>query len=138
MELTKEQIADLQVTRATTTPLWKGLLTMIKYRTVKNYMNPEFLGPRIGDKVIFALLVATLYLGIGNDFEPTNYVNIAAVLFMWSTLPACALLFTCPTSGSHSGLPPSFLPLLLPCQQHSALPGLGSLQRRDLIRNKQL
>ena len=90
MELTKEQAADLQVKRSTTTPLWKGFLTMVQYRTKKNYVNPEFLGPRVADKLIFALLIATLYLGIGDDLEPSNYLNIAAVLFMWTTLPACA------------------------------------------------
>ena len=28
-----------------------------QYRTLVNYRSPEFLGPRIGDKVIFSLLV---------------------------------------------------------------------------------
>jgi len=90
MRLTEEEQAQLSVKRATVTPLWKGLFTLIKYRTSRNYRNPEFLGPRIGDKLIFSLLVATLYLGIGDDLVETNYLNIGAVLFMWSTLPACA------------------------------------------------
>lgn len=90
MQLSEAEQAQLSVTRATTTPLWKGLLTMIKYRTTRNYRNPEFLGPRIGDKFVFSILVATLYLGVGSDLVNTNYLNIAAVLFMWSTLPACA------------------------------------------------
>lgn len=51
-------------------------------------MNPEFLGPRIGDKLVFSLLIGTLYWGIGSNLEASNLVNIAAVLFMWSTLPA--------------------------------------------------
>lgn len=88
MQLSEAEQAQLSVKRATTTPLWKGLLTMIKYRTTRNYRNPEFLGPRIGDKFVFSILVATLYLGVGSDLVNTNYLNIAAVLFMWSTLPA--------------------------------------------------
>ena len=52
--------------------------------------NPEFLGPRLGDKVIMSILVSTLYLGIGDDFSLGNVINIGAVLFMWCTLPACA------------------------------------------------
>ena len=32
-----------------------------QYRTLGNYRNPEFLGPRIGDKVIFSLLLMSLY-----------------------------------------------------------------------------
>ena len=63
---------------------------MVKYRTTHNYRNAEFLGPRIGDKFIMSILVGTLYLGIGDDFKEDNYLNIAAVLFMWCTLPACA------------------------------------------------
>jgi ATP-binding cassette, subfamily G (WHITE), member 2 len=90
MELSDEEKRDLAVTRATTTPLWKGFLTLVKYRTVRNYQNPEFLGPRIGDKLIFSALIATLYLGIGDDLKPDNVLNIAAVLFMWCTMPACA------------------------------------------------
>eukprot|EP00892_Ulva_mutabilis_P005857 jgi/Ulvmu1/3643/UM017_0057.1 len=88
MRLTEAEQSQLSVKRATTTPLWKGLLTLVKYRTTRNYRNPEFLGPRIGDKFIFSILVATLYLGIGDDLVGTNYLNISAVLFMWSTLPA--------------------------------------------------
>jgi hypothetical protein len=34
------------------------------------------------------LLIMTLYLGIGDDFTPGNYLNMAAVLFMWITMPA--------------------------------------------------
>jgi hypothetical protein len=40
-----------------------------QYRTLSNYRNPEFLGPRIGDKVIFSLLIMSLYWGVGNDFS---------------------------------------------------------------------
>jgi hypothetical protein len=41
-----------------------------------------------GDKVLMGLLIMTLYLGIGDDFNPGNYINMAAVLFMWITMPA--------------------------------------------------
>ena len=30
----------------------------LQYRTLANYKDPEFLGPRIGDKLIFSLLVS--------------------------------------------------------------------------------
>jgi ATP-binding cassette, subfamily G (WHITE), member 2 len=90
MQMSKEAQDELNVKRATATPLWKGLTTMIKYRTTHNYKDGEFLGARIGDKFIFALLIGTLYLGIGDDLKPENLINISAVLFMWSTLPAYA------------------------------------------------
>ncbi len=73
---------------ATVTPWWWGLKTLIKYRTSKNYRDGEFLGPRIGDKIMISLLIMTLYLGIGDEFQDSNYINISAVLFMWCTLPA--------------------------------------------------
>jgi hypothetical protein len=34
------------------------------------------------------LLILTLYLGVGDDFNPSNYINMAAVLFMWVVMPA--------------------------------------------------
>ncbi|GFR47309.1 hypothetical protein Agub_g8996 [Astrephomene gubernaculifera] len=79
---------ELAVRSATVTPWWWGLKTLVKYRTTKNYRDPEFLGPRIGDKILISLLIMTLYLGIGDNFSESNYVNIAAVLFMWCTMPA--------------------------------------------------
>lgn len=38
--------------------------------------------------VVCCRLILTLYLGIGDDFNPGNYINMAAVLFMWVTMPA--------------------------------------------------
>ena len=96
MDLTESEKADLRVNRATTTPLWKGFATLVKYRTTRNYRNPEFLGPRIGDKIIFTFLIGTLYLGIGDKLRPDNYINIGAVLFMWCTMPAYAPLRRAP------------------------------------------
>jgi hypothetical protein len=52
--------------------------------------SPEFLGPRLGDKLFFSFLTGTLYLGTGDDFSPANIINLVAVLFQWTILPACA------------------------------------------------
>lgn len=79
---------ELAVKRATVTPFWSALKTLVKYRTTRNYRNAEFLGPRIGDKLIFSLLIMTLYWSIGDDIDADNFINISSVLFMWSTLPA--------------------------------------------------
>ena len=92
MDLSEADKADLRVNRATTTPLWKGFITLVKYRTTRNYRNVEFLAPRIGDKLIFTFLIGTLYLGIGDKLTADNYINISAVLFMWCTMPAYAPL----------------------------------------------
>lgn len=88
LDLPPDVQEELKTKRATATPWWWGFLTLLKYRTTKNYRDPAFLGPRIGDKLMISLLIMTLYLGIGNDFYPENYINISAVLFMWTTLPA--------------------------------------------------
>jgi hypothetical protein len=81
---------ELAVQHETVTPWWWGLKTLIKYRTPRNYKDPEFLGPRIGDKMLMTTLMWTLYWGVGRKFELSNYVNISAILFMWIVLPACA------------------------------------------------
>jgi ATP-binding cassette, subfamily G (WHITE), member 2 len=89
MSLDDSESTALAVRRATATPLWKGFITLVKYRTLRNYRSAEFLGPRLGDKVIFALLISTIYWGVGDSLTPTSYLNVASMLFMWSILPAC-------------------------------------------------
>lgn len=59
-----------------------------QYRTSTNYRDGAWLGPRVGDKLIFSLLIMSLYWGIGDDFSQNNVINIVAILFMWCTLPA--------------------------------------------------
>lgn len=79
---------QLSATSSTTTPGWWAFWIMIKYRTRKNYADGEFLGPRLGDKVFLSILIFTLYWGIGDKYTLDNVVNISAMLFMWTTLPA--------------------------------------------------
>ena len=38
-----------------------GVKTLVKYRTPRNYQDPEFLGSRLGDKIIMSTLMWTLY-----------------------------------------------------------------------------
>lgn len=80
--------AELAVRQATNTPWWWGLATLIKYRTTHNYRDPAFLGARLGDKLFTGLLIMTLWFGIGSKFTLDNYINVAAVLFIWTTIPA--------------------------------------------------
>lgn len=80
--------AELATDSETVTPWWFGLKTLVKYRTPRNYRDADFLGPRIGDKIVMTTLMWTLYWGIGGKMRGDNYVNIAAVLFMWCVLPA--------------------------------------------------
>lgn len=79
---------ELMVKRETVTPFWWALKTLLKYRTSKNYRNPEFLGPRLGDKLIFSVLLFTLYWSKGDNLTADNVINLAGVLFMSVNLPA--------------------------------------------------
>ncbi|EFN51572.1 hypothetical protein CHLNCDRAFT_140061 [Chlorella variabilis] len=79
---------DMAVKRETVTPFWWALKTLFKYRTAKNYRSPDYLGPRVADKLIFSLIIFTLYWKVGKNMNPDNITNIAAVLFMWVCLPA--------------------------------------------------
>jgi len=60
--------------------------------------------------VLFCLIIATLYLGIGDDFSSQNHYNIAGLLFMWSSLPGFGAVAFVPTlvlgidNASHSTL----------------------------------
>lgn len=66
---------ELSVQRTTVTPFWWGLKTIVKYRTPRNYRDPEFLGPRIGDKFIMTFLMWSLYWQLGSEFAVDNYIN---------------------------------------------------------------
>uniref|UniRef100_A0A7S3VTN2 ABC transporter domain-containing protein n=1 Tax=Dunaliella tertiolecta TaxID=3047 RepID=A0A7S3VTN2_DUNTE len=84
----KELEDQLNVKSATATPWWWGLWTIMRYRTRKNYKDPNYLSPRVLDKILLSLLIMTLYLLKGDNYDESNYTNIAAMLFMWVTLPA--------------------------------------------------
>jgi energy-coupling factor transporter ATP-binding protein EcfA2 len=51
---------------ATTTPAWWGVWTLLSHRGARDLRDPEFLGPRIGDKIFVAVLIAALYSRLGN------------------------------------------------------------------------
>eukprot|EP00775_Hariotina_reticulata_P005937 gene5937-6176_t len=87
-ELSAQVLAELSVKSSTVTPWWWGLFILSKYRSMQNFRDPAFLGPRIGAKLVMGVLIMTLYLGIGSNFSASNYTNMAAVAFMWVTGPA--------------------------------------------------
>ena len=79
---------ELATQSATSTPWWWGLKTMVKYRAPRNYRDEEWIGSRVGDKVIMSLLMWTMYFGVGNSYSTTNLINVPNLLFMWCILPA--------------------------------------------------
>ncbi|PNH11015.1 ABC transporter G family member 2 [Tetrabaena socialis] len=83
-QLPEDLAKELATKSATVTPPLWGIWVYTKYRTLRNYQDPAFLLPRIMDKFTIAVLVMTLYLGIGDNLAADNIINISAVLFMWS------------------------------------------------------
>ena len=75
-------------------PTW----TIIKHRMLADYKNVNFIIPRIGEKILFAVVILTLYWNIGKPMDPdaatdtasalAKPIQITTALFMWSTLPA--------------------------------------------------
>jgi len=63
-----------------------AVLILLKYRAGKDYKSPEFLGPRIGDKIIFGLVVMSMYWGEGSKTDPQSIQSICGVLFMVTAL----------------------------------------------------
>lgn len=62
------------------------LITLLKYRMTSHYMDGEFLGTRFGDKIVFALLILSLYFGLGEEKDPQSIASIASLLFFVSAL----------------------------------------------------
>ena len=87
-ELDEDARRELQVKRETATPFWWGIRTLLSYRTTRNYRNPAFLGPRLGDKLIFSILFFTIYWAKGAVLATDNVNNVAGMLLMWVILPA--------------------------------------------------
>ena len=50
----------------------QAILILLKYRALTDYRDPVYLGPRIGDKLVFSLIVLTLYLGEGGEMAPAK------------------------------------------------------------------
>ena len=73
------------------------LLRLLQWRATRDFQDPQFLGPRIVDKVVLALIIMTLYWKIGDNRALSNYSNLTAVLFLWTILPGYAATAFIPT-----------------------------------------
>jgi ABC-type multidrug transport system ATPase subunit len=65
---------------------WSKLITLLRYRSVAHYQDGEFLGTRFGDKLVFALLILSLYYGIGEETDPQSVASTTTLLFFISAL----------------------------------------------------
>jgi len=64
----------------------RRLGVLLKYRMVTHYKSGEFLGPRIGDKVIFGLLILSLYWDIGSGTDAQSIQSTASLLYFMMAL----------------------------------------------------
>ncbi|KAK9904972.1 hypothetical protein WJX75_006687 [Coccomyxa subellipsoidea] len=96
-QVSPQILKELRTRRATVTPFYWGVKTILKYRMGRDFRDPAYLGPRVMDKLAVALLLMTLYWHIGKRNFGPNAVNIGAALFMWTILPGFAAAAYTPT-----------------------------------------
>jgi len=65
---------------------WTKLRALLKYRAAAHYRDGEFLGTRFGDKILFALLIMSLYWGIGDDADAQSIQSTASLLYFISAI----------------------------------------------------
>ncbi|CAD7941182.1 unnamed protein product [Amoebophrya sp. A120] len=57
------------------------LKTLLRYRMRAHYKDPEFLGPRIGDKIFMGFIILSLYWDIGSQKDAQSILSCAAMLY---------------------------------------------------------
>ena len=86
--------------------------TLLKYRAMNNYTDGEYIGQRLGDKVLFSLILMSLYWQTGNWSEgdgPAPVYNLNALLLAMVRTRR-ATLFSQPPLSSPSTQPPRVAP----------------------------
>lgn len=57
------------------------LWTLLRFRMIAHYKDGQFLGTRFGDKIVFALLILSLYWGIGENRDAQSIQSTASLLY---------------------------------------------------------
>lgn len=92
------------------------LQTLLQYRTGQNYRSFDYLGPRMFDKVIFAVVVMSLYIGKGAAPRDGRWTPTPRPVEPCALGPECACprrranvrVWLCQTSAhSHASAPPT-------------------------------
>ena len=81
---------ELATRSSTTTPVWWGVRTILKYRARRDFVDISYLGPRVLDKIVLALIIMSLYWKVGANKAQSNVNNLTAVLFLWAIMPGYA------------------------------------------------
>lgn len=72
--------------QSTTVPALYALAILFRFRGLKDLMDPVYIAPRLGDKIVFGFIVMSLFWGVGNDFSGTGVQSTVSVLFMVTAL----------------------------------------------------
>jgi len=90
----RKSMGDTVSTIAAESPAQSSFLntamTLLKYRTARNYRNAQFVGARSVGHVIFAVVMGTMYWNQGSSFSLDSQINVSNMLFMNNVLPAFA------------------------------------------------
>lgn len=57
------------------------LVTLLRFRMLAHYKDGQFMGTRFGDKIVFALLILSLYFGIGDNTDAQSIQSTASLLY---------------------------------------------------------
>eukprot|EP00240_Pyramimonas_obovata_P000614 CAMPEP_0118936882 /NCGR_PEP_ID=MMETSP1169-20130426/20820_1 /TAXON_ID=36882 /ORGANISM="Pyramimonas obovata, Strain CCMP722" /LENGTH=576 /DNA_ID=CAMNT_0006880313 /DNA_START=154 /DNA_END=1881 /DNA_ORIENTATION=+ len=64
------------------------LRVLLKYRSWSNYKDGQYIGQRLGDKVLFSLILMSLYWGQGGETNVPSMYNTSALLLLLTVLPS--------------------------------------------------
>ncbi|KAJ8611882.1 hypothetical protein CTAYLR_005809 [Chrysophaeum taylorii] len=80
--------ADARRDRAVATSQTHGVLTLLYYRSRRNFTDAEYIGARLGDKVLYGLVLASLFWGEGSKARSEkNVTNTVGLLWFVVILP---------------------------------------------------
>jgi hypothetical protein len=69
---------------------------LLWYRTMRNYCSPAYVLPRLCEKLLFAVVVLSLYHGKGADFSTLNAPVLSSLLFLSVLGPSCGAMIYLP------------------------------------------
>lgn len=69
---------------------------LLQYRTARNYCSPTYTLPRVLEKLLFAVVVLSLYWDTGNDFSTLNVPVLSSLLFLMTLSPICSSIIYLP------------------------------------------
>ncbi|KAH8056966.1 ATPase [Aureococcus anophagefferens] len=73
---------------AVATSFLHGATTLLRYRGTRSYGDGEYVGVRLGDKIIFGLVIGTLYFNEAQKHRDDGHANnVASLLWITVVLP---------------------------------------------------